>query len=172
MRGMGHLKRLKQRVITNTVITELNYKDLPQIAHLLAGLGVSQMHFSFIHICGTAQKNRHWIVPKKSNAMPFIKEALAIARAARIPAYTEAIPFCLMDGYEECISENIMPDTMIVDAEGVTQNYTEFRLHEGKAKAPKCKTCIRYKQCEGPWREYIELYGWREFKPIKRSTKK
>jgi hypothetical protein len=44
---------------------------------------------------------------------------------------TEAIPFCLMKGYEWAIAEyNFMPETTVVDAEYRTESYAEYRWNE------------------------------------------
>ena len=82
---------------------------------------------------------------------------------------TEAIPYCLMSGYEDYVAERIIPDTIIFDAEGVIEDYTLTRCTEGKSKGPDCSRCFYFKLCEGPWKEYPEMFGWDEFKPIEKS---
>lgn len=166
VQGIKNLKSLGQYVLTNTVINSLNYKDLPNIAKLLVNLGVDQFQFAFVHILGTADKNKDWIVPRKSDVMPYVKQGLDIGIKAGKSVMTEAIPYCLMQGYEEYIAEKIMPETKVVDAEGVIESYADYRWNEGKAKREECKKCKFYNVCEGPWKEYPEIYGWEEFKLI------
>lgn len=79
---------------------------------------------------------------------------------------TEAIPYCLMEGYEEYIAERIIPPSVVYDAGFVVKNYGQYRKNKGKAKGPDCQKCKYFKICEGPWKEYPEIYGWDEFKPI------
>ncbi len=167
VKGIKNLKSLNQFVLTNTVITGENYKDLPALAKLFVELGVDQFQFAFVHVLGTAAKNKDWLVPKKSEAMPYIKQGLDIGIKAGKIVMTEAIPYCLMQGYEDCIAEKIMPETQVVDAEGVIESYQEYRWNEGKAKRDECESCKFFKLCEGPWKEYPQIYGWDEFKPIK-----
>ncbi|MGC8728698.1 MAG: radical SAM protein [Elusimicrobiales bacterium] len=166
IKGIINSKKLGLYVLTNTVITSLNYKDLPQIAKLLTYLKVDQFQFAFVHIIGTAWEKREWIVPKKSKVMPYLKKALDIGISKGIKCYTEAIPYCFMKGYEECVAEKIIPDGPVVDAEVFVENYGEYRRNEGKLKHKKCKKCVYFKICEGPWREYPEIFGWDEFKPV------
>jgi hypothetical protein len=71
-----------------------------------------------------------------------------------------------MGGYERYVAERIIPDTMIFDAETVIKDYTHTRRTEGKVKGPSCPKCRHFSYCEGPWREYPELFGWSEFKPV------
>ncbi|MCX6746268.1 MAG: radical SAM protein [Candidatus Parcubacteria bacterium] len=166
VQGIKNLKFLGQYVLTNTVINSKNYKDLPNLAQLLVNLGVDQFQFAFVHILGTAAKNKDWLVPKMSEVMPFVKKGLDIGIVAGKRVMTEAIPYCLMQGYEDYIAEKIMPETKIVDAEGVIENFSEYRLNKGKVKREECKICKYFKICEGPWKEYPEIFGWDEFMPV------
>ena len=165
--GICALVELGQRVITNTVITSLNHEDLPALARLLVELGVYQFQFAFVHILGTAEHNREWLVPRKVEVMPYVRQGLDLGRAAGVRCMTEAIPFCLMRGYEEHVAERIIPRTRVCDADQTLPDYTEYRLTEGKAHGPPCEACDLASRCEGPWREYPEMYGWDEFKPVK-----
>jgi len=167
VQGIKNLKFLGQYVLTNTVINSKNYQDLPNLAQLFVNLGVDQFQFAFVHILGTAAKNKEWLVPKKSEVMPFVKKGLDIGINAGKVVMTEAIPYCLMQSYEDYIAEKIMPETKIVDAEGVIEDFSAYRLNKGKTKREECKICKLFKLCEGPWKEYPEIYGWNEFVPIK-----
>jgi len=172
VQGIKNLKKLNQYVLTNTVVTSSNYQYLPELAELLVKLGVDQFQFAFIHILGTAAQNSDWIVPRKSYCMPCIKKGLDIGKQAGRKVTTEAIPFCFMQGYEDCIAENtIMPESMVYDRDYVVESYTDYRKNsgKGKVKAEKCRQCKYYRVCEGPWHEYPEIYGWGEFEPIKGS---
>lgn len=166
VQGIKNLKLLKQYVLTNTVINSENYQDLPDLARFFVELDVNQFQFAYIHIIGTAAENQNWLVPKISLVMPYVKKGLDIGIAAGKVVMTEAIPFCLMSGYEKYIAEQIMPSTRVVDAEGVIESYEKYRWNEGKAKRDDCHKCLYFKQCEGPWKEYPRLFGWDEFKPI------
>lgn len=161
-----NLKKLNQLIIINSVITKDNYKEIPELAALLIKLGVTQFQFAFVHILWSAAKNKNTVVPKKSEVIPYVHKALDLAKNAWIPAFTEAIPYCLMQGYEWAIAENVMPETSVVDAEYKIESYGEYRWNEGKAKREECKKCTKNTVCEWPWKEYPEIYGWEEFQPI------
>ena len=168
VQGIKNLKKLNQYVLTNTVITSKNYKYIPKIAELLVSLDVNQFQFAFIHLGGTAWNNRDWIVPKKSKIMSYVKKGLDIGLKANKKVTTEAIPYCLMKGYENCIAEIIIPNSMVFDSDFVVEDYAKYRKDKGKAKGPNCIKCKYNKVCEGPWREYPEIFGWDEFKPIEK----
>lgn len=161
-----NLRNLNQNIIINSVITQTNYKEIPKLAALLIKLKVTQFQFAFVHILGSADKNKETVVPRKSDVIPYVHKALDLAKEACIPVYTEAIPYCFMQGYEYAIAENIMPETRVHDAEFVIDSYADYRWNEWKIKREECKKCIKYKYCEWPWKEYPEMYGWDEFIPI------
>lgn len=165
-KGIRNLRALGQRVMTNTVITQSNFKKIPGIARLLVSLDVSQFQFAFIHISGTAKLNTRKIVARKKDVMPYVYKGLEIGLKAGKMVMTEAIPYCLMKGYEKYIAERIIPSTKVIDHDSVIENYTDHRMNEGKAKGPGCRKCRYFASCEGPWKEYPELFGWEEFKPV------
>lgn len=169
IKGIINSKKLGLYVLTNTVITTLNYKDLPSIAKLLVYLKVDQFQFAFVHIIGTAWEKREKIVPRKTEVMPYLYKALDTGIKNKIKCYTEAIPYCLMKGYEDCVAERIIPDGPVVDADVFVKNYGDYRRNEGKLKHKKCRKCIYFEICEGPWREYPDMFGWDEFKPVTRK---
>ncbi len=172
VKGIKNLKSLKQRVITNTVVTKPNYRYLPKIASLLVSLKVDQFQFAFVHPMGNAWENFDNIVPWISLAAPYIKKGLDIGVLTGVKCMAEAMPFCLMQGYEKFVSENYMPETEIREKIGkeirVTRDFTIVRKKAGKIKFEKCKDCKYYKVCEGPWEEYPKKRGNKEFTPVKK----
>jgi MoaA/NifB/PqqE/SkfB family radical SAM enzyme len=164
--GIKNLVRLGQRVITNTVLTSRNFRELPELARLLVDCGVYQYQFAYVHIVGTAHTHREWLPPRKRDIMPLVFAGLDVGRAAGVRCMTEAIPFCLMRGYEEHVAERIIPESIIYDADQVIADYGAYRRTEGKLRGPACPSCYYYDQCEGPWREYPGLFGWEEFVPV------
>ena len=163
--GIRILKRLKQRVITNSVITKANYTDLPDLARLLVAQGVDQFQFAFMHMSGRAGENKDWLTARKSLIEPYVKRALDVGVKAGRAVMTEAIPYCFMSGYEKHVAERIIPQTRIYDAECVIPDYTRTR----KVRGPRCPECDWHASCEGPWREYPELFGWDEFVPVRKG---
>lgn len=166
VKGILNCKKLGMYVLTNSVITSRNYKDLPGLARLLVRLKVDQFQLAFVHIVGSALENKESIVPKKTAALPYIHKALDIGIKSGTACYTEAIPFCLMKGYEGCVAESLIPEGPVADADFYVESYGDYRRNEGKAKRKECLKCARFRVCEGPWREYPALYGWDEFKPV------
>ena len=167
VRGIMNCKKLGMYVLTNSVITSLNYRDLPELARLLVHLKVNQFQLAYVHLVGSAWENRKVLAPRKAAIMPYVRRALDAGIESGTGCYTEAIPFCLMKGYEQCVAERVIPEGPVSDADFYIESYGDYRRNEGKVKRPACRACKWFSACEGPWHEYPELYGWDEFKPVK-----
>jgi MoaA/NifB/PqqE/SkfB family radical SAM enzyme len=166
IRGIKNIIKYGIKITTNTVITKLNYKKLPEVVEFLINLDVKNMHLSFVHIQGNAYQNFNEIVPRKSKVSPFIHKAIDICKSYDVNVYVEAMPFCFMQGYEDHILERYMNSPIEVrEAMGFIPEFKTVRK-EIKSKGPPCSICEINSICEGPWKEYTEKYGWNEFNPI------
>lgn len=168
--GIKNLVALGQDVGTNSVVTKQNYKYLPELAELLVNLGVKQFQFAFIHINRIIKEDEDKIkkiVPRKSELAPYIKKGLQKGIDAGLIVMTEAIPLCFMEGYENCVAEcGKIPDGDVYDADFIVNDYQNYRRYQGKKKDKKCEKCKYFNVCEGPWKEYPEIFGWDEFTPV------
>jgi len=164
IKGIKNLKELGQLIPSNTVITKSNYRHLPEIAQLLVSLNVDQFQFAFVHAMGSAQENFFSIVPRMSMVIPYVKRGLDIGIKAGIKVMTEAIPYCLMSGYEKYIAERLIPSTEIYELDTKVE-FDKIRPTLAKIKGDNCQKCRYNDVCEGTWREYPEKFGFSEFKP-------
>ncbi|MBR9676974.1 radical SAM protein [Candidatus Woesearchaeota archaeon] len=170
IKGIKNLKALNAKILTNTVVTQQNYQDLPKIAQLLVKLGVDQFQFAFIHPMGNAWKNFDQVVPSISKAAPYIHQALSIGAAAGITVMAEAMPYCHMQGYEDYIAEKVIPEAEIRGSKHQnTDSFTTQRKVYGKQKFVQCKKCYYDNVCEGPWKEYPQKKGNEEFTPLEKK---
>ncbi|MCX6759179.1 MAG: radical SAM protein [Candidatus Nealsonbacteria bacterium] len=170
LKGIKNLKKLNQIIGTQTVITKINYQDIPNIAKMMIDLKPNFFQFAFMHINPIIQENPQLIeeiVPRYSQVESYVKEGLQIGVNAGVETRTEAITYCFMKGYESHITGNKTPTTTVYDANKIIENFNEVRKTQGKSKGPNCQRCKYDEICEGPWRDYPEIFGWEEFKPIK-----
>ncbi len=164
--GIRNLKKLKQCVTTNTVVTKPNYRHIPDIARLLVSLDVDQFQFAFVHPVGNAYKYYDSMVPRISLAAPFIHAGIKVGINAGKSVMAEAMPFCLMRGYEDYVAELRIPDTEVVEMSLILKDYKKARIGFAKSKFEQCKRCKYMGSCEGPWKEYPEKRGSSEFVPV------
>lgn len=167
-RGIANLLEMGQEVNTNTVVTKINLHTLPSTARLLIAMGIHSYQFAFVHVCGNAEKNIDIILPRKSDAAPFIREGLQAGIDSNVRGVVEAFPYCfLRDGYEPYVTEKFIPDKVkLVDKPAVIDDFTTRRVTIEKTKGPNCHRCLYVRFCEGPWIQYPAYYGWDEFIPI------
>ncbi len=170
VRGIRNARALGLPVVLNSVVVKANVRKLPRMAELFARLDVVSFQLAFVHALGTAGEDITAVMPRFSEAMPWILRALNVGRAAGVRCWTEAVPLCFLPGLEHHASEPRIPRTRIVDAEMVVDDYTSTRQQEGKVKGPPCGDCALHGVCEGPWKEYPETYGWDEFRPVRGTT--
>lgn len=152
-------------LVTNSVVTRSNLDDLPDLVALLARLGVRLAQLAFVHPVGTAMELFDETVPRLPDASKHIRRAREVALAAGVTLVTEAMPLCFLRGMEELAVESRIPQTTVLDLEGPL-DYERWRRAEGKAHGDPCTRCSRARDCEGPWREYTDRWGWDEFEPI------
>lgn len=166
VQGIRNIKQLGQYIVANSVIVKANYRTAPLTAQLFADLNVDQFQFAFVHAMGNAQKNFKSMIPNKSLVVPYLKKGIDIAVKNGVKVMVEAIPFCLMQGYEKYVSELYIPPTRIEEKDRVILDFKKAKQEFSKVKFSQCKTCRFDIVCEGPWREYPEAFGSDEFVAI------
>ncbi len=164
--GIRNVREYPVRIITNTVVSKPNYRFLDRIAELLVRLGVDQFQLAFAHPAGRAWENFDSIVPHISLAAPHIHRGLQVGIDSGVKVMAEAMPFCLMKGYENYVSELYIPPSDVYEKGFRVKEWEKWRVTEGKWKGEKCKECAFYEVCEGPWKEYVLKRGSWEFVPV------
>lgn len=166
VKGIVNVKARGYPVLLNSVITRANAAHLVDMARLFVRLRVDQFQLAFVHGVGAAEADYESVVPRFSEIEDQVAEAIDVARAAGVRCMTEAIPLCFLAGREQYAAEWIIPHTRIVEATWVIPDFTAQRWESGKQRGPACADCYWTGQCEGPWRDYPEHYGWDEFAPV------
>jgi len=170
VQGVKNLVKLREKyfigiISVNSVISKISYKYASETAELFAGIGIDQLQFAFMHCVGNALKNIDLLLPTKTEIMPYLHKGLDIGLKAGLTMRAEAYPFCFLHGYEKCSSEIYAPYKDVRDAEGLREDFNQVR-RAGKRKGPQCKECRFDLVCSGPWKEYVEKYGYGELKPV------
>ncbi len=172
IKGIKNLKSLGAPVLSNSVITKMNYEYLPELVRLLIELNVNQFQLAFVHPVGNSNINFEEVVPKVKNVKPYVLKSLDIAIESDYTpgkAMVEAFPPCLIPDYDKFCSEIYMPrHNMVIDLDRNISDFEEWRKDKGKKKFDQCKECKYNSICEGPWKEYPEKFGSSEFVPVRK----
>ncbi|MBK7859938.1 MAG: redoxin domain-containing protein [Archangiaceae bacterium] len=166
VQAIKNLKGLGQRIVVNSVAARQNVVHLPAMARLFVELKVDQFQIAFPHPTGHAETYFNAVVPKMSELAPYVHEAMRIGREGGVSCMAEAMPYCMMQGYERFVSELFIPPTEIVYDGFVVPDYKHDRMERGKTRFAQCATCRFEPMCEGPWREYPQHRGSDEFQPV------
>ena len=166
--AIKNIREYKFYLISNTVLSRINYKNLPEIANMVIDLDVDQFQFACVHPTGNAWEYYDEVVPNFTQIKPYLHKALDLAEERGKTARVEAIPFCFMQSYEGHVSELYLPSNVEMrDIGRVYPDFVKKRKETGKKKAPSCRHCKYDLICEGPWKEYPEKQGFEELKPVK-----
>ncbi len=158
--GIRNLLALKQHVITNTVVTTLNYQTIPETVSFLSSLNVSSMQLAFLHPPSNAKSD---LLPHLSDSAPFIRKAIVLANDAGIPVKVSGVPFCHLPGYEKNILELYLSYN---SADSDLANLKSIESSFGRTKSSSCSSCKFDPICQGVWLGYSNTFGLSELKPV------
>ncbi|HEY8606580.1 MAG TPA: radical SAM protein [Noviherbaspirillum sp.] len=139
--------------ITNTVVTERSYRQMPALVERLAHLKrLAQMEFWFYFpMSETDDKN---LVASHLDTLPPLRRAIAAARALGRGIEVKNFPECLL-GDERAALYNDQPELFIDDA-----FWKEFARNGFYQCAHRSRCGSR--QCLGLNTAYIRKFGWHE----------
>lgn len=151
MAGMMLLDRHDDvRLLTNTVVTELSYRELPELVGALSHLRrLVQMEFwNFWPMAETDEKN---LCASHLDVLPYLRRAILEARAAGRFVEVKNFPECLLGDLSDALV-NAQP-TLLIDP----AFWTEFDRN-GFYQCPHQDTC-QSSECLGLNTAYINKFG-------------
>ena len=146
-------------VMTNSVITKKNYRYLPQMVELLAGVGVRNINMSFVQIIGAADRYSEALVPRIDDVLVPLREAVDLGVSMGLNMGIGGLPYCVLKGYEHHFGVDDL--TTIANADP-GDNITERSPY---TKADACRRCAYNAVCLGMQEEYLARYGEGELAP-------
>lgn len=137
--------------LTNTVITRLSYRQLPDVVRLLAHLRrLAQMEFwNFLPMRETDDKD---LIASHLDVLPFLREAIALTRAQGRGVAVKNFPECLLGADREAL-DNRQPKLVTDPA-----FWPEF-MRNGFHQCVHRSYCGA-QQCLGLNSAYVRKFGW------------
>lgn len=172
LKGIENVRALGlERVFGNCTVIKQNMKHLPDIGRLFLKLKIHHVEFIFVDpTYGGAYSNFKGLVPKISEAAPFMRETLDLGRKHGIRDWVvRYVPLCHFTDYLDQVSEIREVATF------QTRHWApDFRNDDvgasravaGRIKTERCAGCGLYDRCEGLWKEYIKQNGDSELTPV------
>ncbi len=159
--GIKKINSVGVESIVNVVVNQINVNELKKIVDFSLKIGVKHLKFSFVEPVGLVNQDLKKIAPQMKFAAEKAKEAIDYAKGKGLKVSLDGFPLCLIHGYEHNVYN--------LDSAGITyisEVYDDdFCMADAgnKVKLSFCNECDQYKECEGIYERYIEIYGEEEF---------
>jgi MoaA/NifB/PqqE/SkfB family radical SAM enzyme len=152
MRGLANLDAIKGvTTLTNTVITERSYRQLPALVQLLAPLR-RLARMDFWNYWPMSEGDDRNLIASHVDVLPFLREAIALARAAGRRVDVKNFPECLLGDDGDALN-NDQPQ-LIIDP----RFWPEF-MRNGFHQCVHRSHCAS-KKCLGLNTAYVRKHGW------------
>lgn len=166
---------IKERIFMNLVINRFNYKYLSEILYFYKkNFALTDFRFNFIRPSGRAFKNFNLLVPRYSQVKQYLLEAMNLSRQLKLNLTLEGVPFCFLSdvsNFQEFVGEFRDGIRQVRFGSEIREEFfiEQRRRDELKEKNRSCRQCIYDSSCEGPWKNYVKIYNFKEFRPIKHA---
>jgi len=172
--GIHTLLEYGHPVIGKVVLSRLNTSVALSTLARLSQEGVRRAIVAFPHALGFSQKAFATVVPRYSE---IAEELIACARSAEREGLSlefETVPCCVAAAVPavwlrsrdlRLAVGNIDPGFIRAPGRDDLQEW-ETERRQIKWKGESCARCLLGRACEGPWIEYVEAFGDREFQPV------
>lgn len=134
------------------------------------------LSFDFVIAEENAWTHREKLLPRMTEAMAAIVEALEVAREEGITATWRNMPPCVVPErfHEQCLDDHIHigrlygADPTAPGATGQARgaSYEEEAIDFYRVKRPSCRRCRYFKTCWGVHMSYVHHFGFEEFVPV------
>jgi len=166
VRGLGFT-----RVFANCTVVKQNMRRMPEIGLLLASLDIHHAEFIFVDpTYGGAYTNFRGLVPRISEAAPYLRETLELGRRWGTRDWcVRYVPLCHFPDHLDQVSELREVElfhTRHWAPDFVNEDVGASRRLAARAKTERCRGCRLYERCEGVWKEYLRQYGDQELVPV------
>ncbi len=149
MEGIGNLQDYPVNVLTNTVLTRLNYTHVPALLSHIAGKKVSEMHvWNFFPM---EERDSKDLIVSMKDLLAVLADALPLLSSGRKPLVLKALPECLPVS-DPVLVDSDFPPTLIPDVFWETLQKSGFG-------ACGYRDACKAKKCWGLSGAYIAKYG-------------
>ena len=161
-------------ITLKTVVLKQNYTDLPKILAFAVESEIRAFNITFPQLCRHTEIYAKDIIPKYKDIKLYLDEVLERSRRLNLQVILSAIPFCFVSQryfaymdeinyLKKWVSGDLFKRKTLDSTEDILIDLEVNR----RSKPKQCKKCKFYNICLGVWKEYLKLYGDKEFKPVK-----
>lgn len=177
VKAMENIKAVGKELGTNQVINKLNYKTFPEFFKMaLMDFGINYFNIIYGHYRGSMAANERLLRVNISKTIPYLKDGLKIYKTKKIPVFARTLVNftpCLIPSYYKIIadweSDTTIGEPLFIPNEKKI-NMADMKNAQS-LKPGSCEKCVFNSRCRGFDREYFEIFGDAEFKPLKKMPK-
>jgi len=170
VQGIKNIQKFSEvTIIVNTVISQLNYKSIKEIANFVLSLKINSFNILDLVPDGYAVTFYKNLVVRIDDLSSVFNRIENILNKFNMVTFFD-FPFCL---FKPEIKNN--PHITFIVAKGREistkqigyspkrlSNEKEIYTDIYKRRIETCKNCRFYKECGGIWKNYLDLYGQKE----------
>lgn len=166
--GIQNLRTIGRSVVGKIVISRLNQHCLGAVVNLFSQLRVDHVSLAFPNISGGVARRFEQLMPRYEDLACTLEDVIAAATELGVSVEFESVPYCIIPEHPELISDvqYVRPITrslVHLDEKPVDWNVARQNM---KKKPSACGRCLFDKLCEGVWRQYLDIFGPGEFRPV------
>lgn len=166
--GLTNLVDRGLPLMVTVPVVKRNVMRLPEIAEMLAELGVGRVQYNFSRPVKVGPEWQTKVLVRLDEASPMIREGLRRARALGMVAETEAVPLCHLDPDDQG-GADVHEDFgrhAVSDVHRQASDLSDHRQTQRPVAKP-CEGCAAKARCPRTWAAYQMLYGTWELRPIR-----
>lgn len=172
--------KLRAAVAINIVLNRQNCPTVAESCLFFAKkLGIRDIRINFVWPEYSLGEFVDDIALKYSDFVPHLRRMVAVSVSENIRLTFDTVPPCVFkmafpDNYRALLPRFLgeqfdFIDRISVVGTGDGFSWKERKRDELKYRARGCAECVFEGTCDGVWREYVELFGFRELKAIPRG---
>jgi cyclic pyranopterin phosphate synthase len=154
--ALDHLVARGVTLRADLIVTSSTMRELPAAVRWLRARGVRRVDLWFVSLTDGNRENVA-SMPRMTDAMPFVAEALSEARANGVVARSLHLPRCLL-GPDAAHAYDPGSDAVRVVTPDATFDLADSRL-AGRVLVPACEGCEHRGLCPGLRPDYLERFG-------------
>ncbi len=178
MKAFENLTSLGAEISINHALCKYNYKKLKALLEIISGrFGIEDFNVIFPHYNGMMAERASELKVSVTQAVPYVREALAYLKDSRA-----VIEDSLLVNFSPCnlpeavhlMAEWERPSVPKADEPLFHIDGREARIHGLKEslclKNKTCRDCVYNSRCMGFEKWYADIFGAKEFKPVKKEV--
>lgn len=164
--GLDHLGKLPVRLEGDFLMTERNFHELPSLVEHYAGRGLQHFNIWLFSLVDQGDADLRRLVPRLTECMPLMVEALAIAKRHGATVCSLNTPHCLVpvDAWEMLFDAAGMELT-VVNPGGHAFALESSSIEQGVHVAA-CEGCAARPWCHGMRSDYLHVHGEGELRGL------